>query len=83
MKAKVHMRVARGSSGKPLITATSRRSDYPLFDSNNNPLPTVAFSMMLDIPDQAFDRADQVIAEVRIPEDQLEIVAQVTEVAAD
>jgi len=62
------------------VAATVKPSNAPLTSASGYLLPTVAFAVMLEIPDKAFKQAEQVIAEIRIPEKDLEICAEVTEV---
>ncbi len=82
MRVKAFIRVAKGYSGKAKIAANVRPSDEPLKDSNGYALPTVSFAIQLSIPDSLINRAEQVIAEVTIPEEQAEILAEVAEVAS-
>lgn len=77
MKAKIHLRIGKSTSGKYVAEANARPNHSPLRDNRKRDLPTVAFAIMLDIPDAAFKRAEQVIAEVRIPEEDLQIAAEV------
>lgn len=79
MKAKVYLRVARDDRGKAKVAANVRPNDAPLTDSNNYVLPTVAFGVVLDIPDALFSRAAEIIATLTIPEDQAHIAAKVEE----
>ena len=81
-KIKAYVRIAKGNSGKYKIDARGTHPHYaPIYDSHNAPLPTVAFAVEFVIPDHAFHQAKQVIAEITIPEDQLQIAAEVAEVA--
>ena len=76
------MRVAKSHNGRVKIAANARPSDEPLKDSNGYALPTVSFAIQLDIPDKLIYQAEQVIAELKISEDQARIVAEVAEVGA-
>lgn len=73
-KIKTHVRVAKGRSGKMLVTATSRPSNEPLKDPRGNALPTVAFALVLDIDDAEFKRAEAVLAEVDVPSGDVRIL---------
>lgn len=83
MKVKTHLRVGYDKRRrKPQVVANVRPNHTPL--SAGSPqefLPTVAFAIVLDIPDAMFERAGQVIAELTIPEDAVEIAAEVRHVA--
>ena len=79
-RVKIYMRVARNgnrfkfaANHKPIITPLSSEKFF---------FPTVGFALMLDIPDEMFKQAERVIAEVKIPEEQVQICAEVTEVEA-
>jgi hypothetical protein len=78
MKATVYLRVAKGPRG-PKFAATTKPSRAPLTTGgwNEKHLPTVAFALLLNIPDEAFDQAGQVIAEIDVPAEQLSIAAEV------
>ena len=80
MKAKIYLRVAKNPSGRtPLRVDASAKPTYrPLTTSIGDPLPTLSFAVMLNIPDEAFRRAEQVIAEIDVPEDLVAIAAEVT-----
>lgn len=80
MKVKAHIRVARDPkrrTASPRIVATMRPMPGPLLGHSGDVLPTVAFAVEFDIPDSMFKRAEEVIATVVIPEDQVEIAAEV------
>ena len=51
MKVKVYLRVARGPRG-PRVEAGTSPSLEPLTTSGNRPLPTAAFALQLEIPEQ-------------------------------
>lgn len=80
MKATVYLRIAKtrktGNSPGYKVEARAKPSDAPL-SNQDYWLPTVAFAIDLDIPDKKFEEAEQVIAEIRIPEDQVTIAAEV------
>lgn len=83
-KIRAYVRVAQTTdrrgrpSGKYRIhTSTTKPSPASITDTSGNALPTVAFALDLVIPDDAFKQAQQVIAEVKIPEDALKIAAEV------
>lgn len=80
-KVTAYLRVAKyGGDGRRApfkVSATARPNHTPLESGTGVPLPTLAFAVVLDIPDSAFKQAEQVIAEIRIPEDALQIAAEV------
>jgi hypothetical protein len=71
MKTKVYLRIAKGSKGsrvsaspkpcyEPIRNAKSYTSD------SDKALPTVAFALELDIPDDLFKQAEQVAAQINL-----------------
>lgn len=81
MKVKVHLRVAKGPRG-PKVEASAKPNYSPIYQDkrgygNREALPTVAFAVTLDIPDSAFKKAEEVVAEINLPEGQLEIAGTV------
>lgn len=84
MKVRTYIRVGKRSTGRNAfaIDASHKPSSAPLALGSGHRrkiLPTVAFAIDLDIPDAAFKQAEQVIAEIKIPADQIEIAAEVTQ----
>lgn len=79
MEVMAHIRVAKHPRGRKgyQVDATTKRNHHPLYDSQGRVLPTVNFAVKLDIPDKAFTEAANVVAELRIPEEKLEIAAEV------
>jgi len=84
MKAKVYLRVARGPRG-PKVAATITPNYAPLMVGspgyNERALPTVAFAIALDIPEEVLAHAEQVIAELEVPAERALIAAVVEEEA--
>lgn len=83
MKLVVYLRVAKTprSRGKEAKIAASLKLDRrPLVNSTGRILPTTTFALALDIPDGAFTSAARVVAELRVPEEKLEIAAEVLEI---
>lgn len=85
MKVRAYLRVAktgRGSRSPYKIHASSKPDHRPLssgYGRSETVLPTVAFAIDVDIPDKLFKQAEQVIAEITIPEDQAVIAAEVAQ----
>lgn len=78
MKVKTHIRVAKnGRTGRTTVAASTRASVQPLYDSQNRTLPTVAFALVLDVPDELFRQAEKVIAEIEVKGTQAKIAAEV------
>lgn len=80
MKAKVFLRVARSSGHKGYRVAASTQPNYsPLTTGGyeSRALPTAAFAMVLDIPDQIFHRAEEVLAEVELQPSAVQVAAEV------
>jgi hypothetical protein len=78
MKTTVYLRVAKGPRGAK-FAASTKPNQRPLTSGgwNETHLPTVAFALRLNIPDEAFDEAGRVVAEIDVPPDQLSIAAEV------
>lgn len=85
MRVTVYMRLAEGKRGMRVAASTSPNYE-PIYSGQGNwnakPLPTAAFAIELDVPEALFARAEQVLAEIAIAEDQAEVAAEVKELAA-
>lgn len=81
MRTTVYLRVARSKNGGPQVTATVTPSQKPLQDGRGRILPTTAFALSLDIPNAAFESAARVVAELKVPEERLEVAAEVLELS--
>jgi len=87
MKVRVYLRVARNPQGRTSFKCDAGvRANYkPLTKRTGNwneeAIPTAAFALDLDIPDEVFTRAEQVLAEIEIPEDKAKIAVEVGEAA--
>lgn len=81
MQARLYIKIARTKRGYRATVSTARPSRTPLEDNTwrKRPLPTVFFGVDFKIPDEAFDVATKVIAEVTIPVSNLEIAADVVQ----
>lgn len=77
MKVRTHLRVARTKAGAAQVAATVSPSHKPLSDPRGRALPTAAFALDLDLPDEMFRRAEQVLAEVMVDPQDVEIAAEV------
>ena len=80
MKVRAYVRVGKNSASarKPYrVDASASANHLPLVASTGQTLPTIAFAIDLDIPDEMFNKAEQVIAEIVIPEEAVEIAAEV------
>ena len=79
MKVKAYMRVGHDARRrKTQLDVTAKPTARALKGSNGNELPTVAFAVEFEIPDEMFKRAEQVIATLTIPEQHATIAAEVT-----
>jgi hypothetical protein len=87
MKLTVYMRVAKGVRGKPKVDARTTPNHKPLMASignwNEKALPTAAFALDLDIPDEIFHRAETVLAELELTEDDVRVAAEVADPDGD
>jgi hypothetical protein len=80
MKVQTYLRVAEGARG-PRVVASAKPNYQPLTKGagtyHEEALPTAMFAVVLDIPDELFERASQVLAEIEVPTDRAEIAAEV------
>jgi hypothetical protein len=71
VKTTIYLRVGRKRSGTRgpavQVKAGTTPSQEPLYTSTDRILPTSAFAIELDIPDEAFDSAARVVAKLRVP----------------
>jgi hypothetical protein len=67
MKYKIYMRVAKtdGRTGYK-VSASTRPNNEPINSGTYNTTwyPTVAFAVLIDLPDELFNQAERVIAEL-------------------
>lgn len=78
MKARAYLRVAKGGGRKGYkIAVGASSSEEPLVDGHKYALPTVAFAVDLNIPDELFRQAEKVIAEINVTARQAKIAAEV------
>jgi len=67
MLVTVYMRMARNSRGGVKSECSSHKPSYvPLTDSIGEPLPTAFFALNLEVPDELFDQAEQVLGEISV-----------------
>lgn len=80
MKVKTYLRVAVGGRG-PRVVASTKPNYQPLTKGqgtyHEEPLPTAAFALVLDIPDEIFERAEKVLAEVAVDPSEAAVAAEV------
>jgi len=87
MKVKIYLRVAKNTGGRTAFKVDARPTpDYrPLNKGQGTytetPLPTAAFAVVLDVPDELFRHAERVLAEIEIPADKAVVAAEVAEAA--
>ena len=83
MKVKTHLRVAKGPKG-PRLEASTKPNYKPLTRGvggwDKEPLPTAMFAVVFDIPDELFNRASIVLAEIAVDSDTGSIAAEVVHV---
>ena len=77
-KIKVYIRIAKTLRGYKIIT-TDKPSYKPLFSASWRPIyyPTVAFAIILNLPDDAFERATEVIGEMNVEMEELRVAADI------
>lgn len=77
MKVKTYLRVARGHGKQARVVANARPNPSPLSDHMGVDLPTVAFAVVFEIPDEAFRAAERVLAEIEVPIESISLSAAV------
>jgi hypothetical protein len=81
MRVTAYLRVSRDpkapAKSRTKVVASKRPNHAPLTNSGGDTLPTVAFGIELEVPGLLFDRAEQVIATLTIPESSAVIAAEV------
>jgi hypothetical protein len=80
VKVRAHIRVGRNtqSARRPYrVDASASPNQMPLVSSTGHTLPTVTFAIDLNIPDELFEQAQRVIAEITIPPEAAQIAAEV------
>lgn len=90
MKCRVYMRIADNSESPRAdfpfkVNARVSPTDEPLYSRppgqrGSRPLPTAKFALDLDVPDAVFRYAEQVLAEIEVPED---VAQAAVEIAVD
>lgn len=80
-RIKVHLRIAESNKGygEYVIKATARPSYAAITDTRGYAKPTVAFAVVLDVPVEAFKRAEAVLAELDVPEEAVKVAAEVAD----
>jgi hypothetical protein len=80
MKQTIYLRVGKHvRGGKPKVAAGTKPSDRQLADSAGNPMPTIAFAVDVNIPDEMFRTAQRVVAELDISADNVQIPVTLTQ----
>jgi hypothetical protein len=77
-KVITYLRVAKVKKGYKVI-ATSRPNILPIQPEQyigKRPYPTISFAIELNIPDDAFAQAAKVIADVKIPVEDIKVTAK-------
>lgn len=82
--ATAYIRVGKNRPGhnrKPYrIDAAPTVNRRPFEDNRGRIIPTLFFAVELELPEDAFKGAARVIAKLKVPEEKLEIAAEVVEV---
>ena len=78
MKVIIYLKIAKGRKGRVLIKS-STKPDYSPIETvkygskHGDSYPTVAFAINVDIPDESFRRAEKVVAELNLKEEEVKI----------
>lgn len=81
MKTTIYLRVARTSRGAK-VAASTKPNHAPLQSGSSwkaKVLPTAAFAITLDIPNEAFYQAEQVLAKLEVPFEKITVAAEVAD----
>lgn len=78
-KVKVHLRIAESAKGfnEYVVKASAKPNYSPITDSWGKARPTAAFAIRLNVPEEAFRRAEAVLAELDVPEEAIEVAAEI------
>jgi hypothetical protein len=79
MKLKTFLRVAKNNKGFKVVAQT-KPNYQPIMSSsacNTKPLPTVSFGVILDIPDECFKKAEEVVATIAVPNEGVTINSEI------
>ena len=68
MKAKIYLRLGQSESGKIKVMANVNPSNVSLVDNSwhKKPIPTIAFAVEINLPDDAFEYASKTLAELSV-----------------
>lgn len=77
-KVKTYLRIAANKRGYT-VSATTRPNYDPIVTSgyDGRTLPTVAFAIELNIPDELFAQAEKVVASIDVSGDKVKIAGKV------
>ncbi len=86
MKAPIYLRIGKGRDGIKVSASTKPNyallteleytvGCYPTGRTNQVelPIPTTAFAILVEVPDAEFDKANEILAEVRIKKEDVKI----------
>lgn len=80
MKQRVYLRIAKHPRrGQVKVQAGIKPSDAQLVDSARNPMPTIAFAVDVNIPDDMFTKAQKVVAELDVTAEDVKIPVTLTQ----
>lgn len=81
VRVKTFLRVGQTKRNNYKVVASTKPNHKPLDNGGykrwKKYLPTVHFALVLNIPKKAFEKASVVVAELNVPEEDLEINAEV------
>lgn len=77
MKVTAYLRIGYVKRTGHKKLAVNAKPSYVPLARGENAMPTVAFAIALEIPDAAFTRAEQVIAQITVPEEVAAIAADI------
>lgn len=78
-KVRAYIRIAEKQNGEHVVHASQKPNHEPVKTYAGQHLPTASFALDLDVPDEMFRRAEQVLAEIKIMEDGMDIATEVVQ----
>lgn len=80
MKQTVYLRIAKHPRRSHVkVTAGTKPNDAQLSDSAGNAMPTIAFAVDVNIPDDMFKQAQRVVAELDVTAEDVQIPVTLTQ----
>jgi len=71
MKTKIFLRIAKTKQGKLKVAASTKPNSNPVksqeyYGRPGDPLPTISFGIVVNLPEDAFNQAEKILGELSI-----------------